>query len=255
MQWELFNQVLVKLGSVSELDPERDATPYADQLLELHTHLFADLEGKTEGVAARIAARTIARDHLREVCRLRVRVEQIQASMANSSTSASERLVRTAALAYLACNDDLLSDDLPHGLGYIDDCILLRGARLATPAAPGTDYFIEDILEIQYLSLAVPEALLPALERALAYFAALWQRTRDLPDAVVERALTELIQSPPSEFPSKLDLPPPPPDWRAVDIPFALHPARLISVEGSGLELAFGDQRFTRARDGTLAYV
>src|SRR5690242_6343268 len=146
MQWALFRKVMIKLAGVRELDPERDAARYAEQLIELRPQLFAQLPGGTEGLIGRMAARTIAIDHLQEICRLPDEVAAIERSLEISTMTASERLVRIAGLAYLVCDRDLLRDDLPAGYGLIDDCIALRGARLATPAVNESDRLVEDLL-------------------------------------------------------------------------------------------------------------
>ena len=156
---------------------------------------------------SRLAADIIARDHMREICALPQVVESIQTSMDNSTMSASERLVRIAALAYLVCENDILPDDLPAGSGLIDDCITLRGARLATSTVLGTDYFTEDLVQIHYLSAAVPPHVLPTIESVLVHAATIAFQTRSLPDAVIEIAIRELIEHPPDHFPPGMALP------------------------------------------------
>jgi hypothetical protein len=254
MRWELFGQITRKLVAVRELEPQRDAARFAEQLLALHPGLFARIDGGAESVAARMAARTIALDHVREVCELPKAVEELQLSMANATMAASERLVRVAGLAYLVCENDLVRDDLPAGFGLIDDCIALRAARLATANVLGTDHFTEDLTTIHYLSLAIPSALLPAIEAAIAFAAEIEIRTRTLPESIVELAIRELINNPPTEFPPPLLLPDSELDT-AIASPLELSAGEIVDA-GSGLiVIEFTDgTRLRRSPDKTLDY-
>jgi hypothetical protein len=256
MQWALFRKVMIKLAGVRELDPERDAARYAEQLIELRPELFSRLPGGTEGVIGRMAARTIAVDHLREICRLPHEVAALERSLEISTMTASERLVRIAGLAYLVCDRDLLRDDLPAGYGLIDDCIALRGARLATPSVNESDRLIEDLLTIQYLSVAAPDQLLPAIEAALINAAEVAMRTRSLPDHVVGSAMRALVEQPPSEFPAALLLPALDPDERQrLETPLELRPGQLIEADRGALLIEYlSGIRLRRSPDGTLSF-
>ena len=255
MQWQLFAKVMVKLAEVRSYSVERDAPRYASHLLTHRSDLFAQLEGGPRGVPARLAADIIARDHMREICALPQVVESIQNSMDNSTMSASERLVRLAALAYLVCDNDILPDDLPAGSGLIDDCITLRGARLATSTVLGTDYFAEDLVQIHYLSAAVPPRVLPTIESVLVHAATIAFQTRSLPDAVIEIAIRELIEHPPDHFPPGMALP----DLESmptVESPLHLVPAQVISATRTSLVIEFPDiGRLRRTADGGLNYL
>jgi uncharacterized membrane protein YkvA (DUF1232 family) len=238
MRWELFGQITRKLVAVRDFEPR----------------LFERLDGGAESVVARMAARTLALDHVREVCGLPRAVEALQRSMANATMGAGERLVRVAALAYLVCENDLIRDDLPAGFGFVDDCIALRGARLATSNVLGTDHFAEDLTMIHYLSVAVPDELLPAVEAALALAAELEIRTRTLPNAIVELAIRELIDHPPTEYPPKLLLPDYEPG-REVPSPLQLSAGEIVEADSGLLVIEFSDgTRLRRDPDGTLAY-
>lgn len=254
MRWELFGQITRKLVAVRELEPQRDAARYAEQLLSLHPRLFARLDGGAESVTARMAARAIALDHVREVCELPNAVEALQRSMANATMGAGERLVRVAALAYLVCENDIIRDDLPAGFGFVDDCIALRGARLATSNVLGTDHFMEDLTKVHYLSVAVPDQLLPAVEGALAHAAELEIRTRELPNAIVELAIRELIEHPPTEFPPQLMLPDYEPGMQT-ESPLELSAGEIVEADAGLLVIEFSDgTRLRRTRDATLEY-
>jgi hypothetical protein len=203
-----------------------------------------------------MAARTIAADHLREICRLPDEVAALERSLEISTMTASERLVRVAGLAYLVCDRDLLRDDLPAGYGLIDDCIALRAARLATPAVNESDRFIEDLLTIQYLSVAAPNVLLPAIEGALINAAEVALRTRSLPEHVVGSAIRALVDQPPSEFPATLLLPALDPDERRkLETPLELRPGQLVEADRGMLVIEFvGGTRLRRTADGVLAF-
>lgn len=256
MQWALFNQVLVKLASLAGLHPTRDAASYADRLLAEHPHLFARMDGGVEGVSARMAARTIATDHLHEICALPSLVRELQGSLANATLEPSERLVRMVGLAYLVCEQDLISDDLPYGLGFIDDCIVIRGARIGTPAASGADHFADDLQTIAYLSLAVPDDLLADTERALAAAAELWIRTRTLPAHTIEHATRRLIEQPPPSFPPTLELPPTDSEPPRVAAPIELRRGQLVSASAEGeLTFEFPTGTLRRHADGKLAFI
>lgn len=255
MRWALFQQVMRKLVSVRELDPQRDAARYAEQLLEFHPRLFARIDGGAESVAARMAARTIALDHLGEICRLPSYVDELERSLAIATMSAGDRLVRVAALAYLVCERDLIRDDLPAGYGLVDDCISIRSAVLATPRSRGgLGRFVHaELLRIRYLALAVPDDVLPAAQRALVEAATLAASTRDLPVATVEAAIRQLIQQPPTQFPAELPLPEPP-NPIEIESSISLAPGELIEVAGESLLVEFPDgSRLRREAGGALA--
>lgn len=256
MQWALFQKVMLKLAVVRELDPERDAARYAEYLIQTKPDVFARLPGGSEGLVGRMAARTIAIDHLREICRLPQEVAVLERSLEISTMTASERLVRIAGLAYLVCERDLLRDDLPAGYGLIDDCIALRGARLATPAVNESDRLVEDLLTIQYLTLAAPDSLLPAIEAALINAAEVALRTRSLPDHVVGSAIRALVEHPPSEFPAKLLLPDlDPTTRRQLETPLELRPGEVVEADRGSLVIEFlGGTRLRRSAAGTLAF-
>ncbi len=246
---------MLKLVGVRELEPERDAAKYAEQLLKLHPRLFARIEGGPSSVISRMAARTIAVDHLREVCRLPAEIAQLERSLTVSTKSAGERLVRVAGLAYLVCDRDLIRDDLPAGYGLIDDCIALRAARLATPRVREPDRFIEDLVTIRYLAVAVPDEVLPATEAALIHAAEVEQRTRALPDHVIEATIQEIVNHPPSDFPTLLDMLPAPSSELRHESPLRLEPGELIEANKGALLIAFPDgTTLHRAVDGELRF-
>ncbi|PRP90341.1 hypothetical protein ENSA5_65380 [Enhygromyxa salina] len=281
MRWELFNRVRIKVVGVRELDPQRDAAKYAEQLLSLHPRLFTRLEGGAESVAARMAARTIAVDHLSEVCALPEAIEALERSLSVATKSPGERLVRVAALAYLVCERDLIRDDLPAGYGLIDDCIALRGARLATPSVAEPDHLHEDLLEIRYLSVAVPDEVLAATEDALVHAADLALRASALPNHVVEAAIRELVSNPPREFSAIRTVLPesgsmaPRPATRSeprelatlapqggepgssqpLPSPLTLAPGELVELDKDAMLFAFPDgTKLRRTHDGALSF-
>ena len=255
MQWQLFAKVMVKLAQVREYTVERDAPRYAAHLRRHRADLFARLEGGANGVPAILAADLLARDHMREICGLPQVVESLQNSMDNATMTASERLVRLAALAYLVCDSDLIADDLPGGVGLVDDCITLRGARLATSTVLGTDYFAEDLVHIHYLSVAVPPAMLPTIESVLVHAATLAFRTRSIPDAVLEYAIRDRIEHPPCQFPPGMALPDVE-SMPAVETPLPLVPGQIIEATRTSLVIDFPDVgRLRRTPDGKLDYL
>jgi hypothetical protein len=271
MRWALFQQVMHKLASVRELDPRRDAARYAELLLGFHPQMFAPIDGGAESVAARMAALTIAGDHLREICRLPDFVDELERSLAIATMSASDRLVRVAALAYLVCGRDLIRDDLPAGYGLIDDCINMRGAVLATLGPVSSsgrsgsgrsgsgrsgsfgNHLLAELLRIRYLALAVPGPVLPATAEALTSAARLAARTRDLPNAIIEAAIRHLVEHPPNEFPAKLPLPEPI-EPIEVESMLPLTPGVLLEARGDNLVFEFSDgSQLRRAAGGLLS--
>ncbi|HVI02700.1 MAG TPA: hypothetical protein VM869_28570 [Enhygromyxa sp.] len=257
MRWALFQQVMQKLASVRELDPRRDAARYAEQLLGYRPRLFAQIEGGAESVTARMAALTIAGDHLREVCRLPTYVDELERSLAIATMTPGERLVRVAALAYLVCARDLIRDDLPAGYGLIDDCISIRGAVLATPGPrprkPLASSLLGELLIIRYLSLAVPEDVLPMTGEALTHAATLAARTRGLPNSTIEAAIRHLVEHPPEEFPATLPLPEPS-EPIAVESMLPLTPGELLEARGEHLLFGFPDgSQLRREAGGALS--
>lgn len=281
MRWALFRQVMQKLASVRELDPQRDAAGFAEQLLGYRPRLFARIEGGAESVTARMAALTIAGDHLREICRLPSYVDELERSLASATMSASDRLVRVAALAYLVCARDLIRDDLPAGYGLIDDCISLRAAVLATRRCatsqprmrwednpqprtqrednsqprtrPENNFVLSELLHIRYLSLAVPDDVLPLTGEALTSAATLAARTRDLPSATIEAAIRHLVEHPPTEFPAQLPLLELDQSIE-VESMLPLTAGELIEARGENLLFGFDDgSQLRREAGGTLA--
>lgn len=257
MRWALFQQVMHKLASVRELDPRRDAARYAEQLLAFAPRMFAPIDGGAESVVARMAALTIAGDHLREICRLPTYVDELERSLAIATMTASERLVRVAALAYLVCGRDLIRDDLPAGYGLIDDCISIRGAVLATPGPRPRgglgQFLLAELLRVRYLALAVPDGVLPATAEALTHAATLAARTRDLPNSMVEAAIRHLVEHPPNEFPARLPLPEPS-EPIEVESMLPLTPGELLEARGESLVFGFPDgSQLRRAAGGVLS--
>lgn len=257
MRWALFQQVMQKLVSVRELDPQRDAAGYAEQLLAFHPELFERIEGGAASVAARMAARTIAVDHLGEICQLPAQVDELERSLAVATMSSGERLVRVSALAYLVCSRDLIRDDLPAGYGLIDDCISIRGALLATPGARAQleATQLADLLRLRYLALAVPANVLAATEASLNHSVALAARARALPNPVVDAAIRHLIEHPPRELPAQLPVPELA-DGLELELEsvLALTPGALVEVAGERLVFEFGDgSRLRREAGGQLA--
>jgi hypothetical protein len=254
MRWALFQQVFFKLARIRALDPDRDATAYADVLLAERPELFAELAEGAEGTVARMAARTIARDHLREVCRLPVYVEDLERSLSVATMSASARLVRLWALAYLLVDHDLHRDDRFAGYGLIDDCICVRAAVLATPGALlgrrtlGAQ-LAGELLRIRYLGVGLPPDLLPGAQQALTHAAELAAQTSELPDHVLEFATRELIQNPPTELPAKLPLPEAA-EPHTVESVLQLLPGQLRRAEGETLVLRFADGSQLRREAG-----
>ena len=255
MRWALFQQIMQKLVTVRGLDPQRDAAPYAEQLLAMHPDLFARIDGGAQSVKARLIARTIAVDHLTEVCRLPDYVDEIERSLAIATMSAGTRLVRVAALAYMLCNHDLHRDRLPAGYGLVDDCIAMRGAILATPQrhARGLGQFIlGELLRIRYLGMALPSEVLGATEAVLTFSAQLAAQTRGMPNHIVERAIRDLVQNPPTSFPEQMQLPPTD-DAIEMEAVLRLLPAELLEIDGDNLLFGFPDgSRLRRGAQGVL---
>jgi hypothetical protein len=244
MRWALFQQVMQRLVGVRELDPQRDAAPYAERLLSLHPELFANIDGGAHSVRARMAARTIAVDHLREIKRLPESVDELERSLASATMSPGSRLVRVTALAYVLTSHESHADRLPPGYALLDDCIAMCGAKLATPGrlAPGSfgRLLLTELLRIRYLGLALPREMLSRTEAALTYSAQLAARARGLPHHVLERAVLQVVQQPPTTFPATLALPEP---ESPIEIETVLHlvPAEIAELDGDEMVFAFAD--------------
>ena len=258
MRWALFQQVMQKLAVVREIDPHRDAAMYAERLLNLHPELFVRIDGGPQSVRARMAALTIARDHLREVMRLPDYVDELERSLAIATMSAGSRLVRVIALAQILSNQgsDLRRGGLPPGYNLLDDCIAMRGAVLATPGRrpPGSlgQWMLGELLRIRYLGLALPREMLATTEAALTYSAELAARARGLPNHILERAILQVIQQPPTRFPVELSLPEP---EVPIEVEAVLHLlcAELVRVDGETMLFAFADgSQIRREAEGVL---
>jgi hypothetical protein len=262
MRWALFQQVMQKLADVRELDPQREASAYAEHLLHLRPELFARIDGGPHSVRARMAARTIALDHLREVQRLPEQVDELERSLAVATMSPASRLVRVTALAYLLVEHGRATthaERLPAGFALLDDCIALCGAKLATPGrqAPGAlgRMLVTELLRIRYLGLALPRELLATCESALTHSAELAARARGLPPHTLERAVLHVVQHPPTTFPAELPLPEPS-EPIEIEAMIQFVPAELVECEGETLVFAFEDgARLRREADGLLREV
>lgn len=258
MRWALFQQVMQKLAVVREIDPHRDAAMYAERLLALHPELFARIDGGSQSVRARMAALTIARDHLREVMRLPDYVDELERSLAIATMSAGSRLVRVTALAYILSSHDQQRDGLPTGYNFLDDCIAMRGAVLATPGRPARGLgrlLVTELLRIRYLGLALPREMLGTTEAALTFSAEVAARARGLPNHTLERAILQIIQQPPTRFPAELPLPEP---EQPIEVEAVLHllTAELVEVRGESMLFAFADgSQIRREQEGILSDV
>ncbi|NVB39890.1 hypothetical protein G6O69_18750 [Pseudenhygromyxa sp. WMMC2535] len=240
MQWVLFQRVMQKLVGIRELDPERDAPRYAEELLARNPALFEALEGGASGPAAIVAAHEIARDHVREVSLLPRLCDDLQRSVSTAALTAGERLVRLMGLAYLTCGHDLIHDDLPAGYGLIDDCIALHGAAMATAALASPRYVAQQRQRIRYLSVAVTDELREQLHAVLIRAAEVALVCEDLPDYAVELTIRDLIEAPPADLPMEFGLPRRSASPKLIAA-LALPNPRLIEARGRSLHFRFSD--------------
>lgn len=235
MRWTLFQRVMQKLVEIRELDPRRDATTYAEQLLARCPALFAELGG-AKTLPAQLAARAIAEDHLREICGLAEHVEALQDRTGHPS---NEYLVRLLALAYFSSDHNVVADDAPAGYGMVDDCMTVIAVERLDAAGrlPCTD---ETMHRVRYMSLALSEDTRPKVERILQRAAGFARACAEASEQSLERVTLELIEGPPERFPLPNGIPLAPIDSDTLHR-LSLPRARLLEAEAGALTIAFDD--------------
>lgn len=196
MRWNLLQQLMRKLVDIDGLDPQRDATGFAERLLDIRPELFERTPNPP------LSALALARRLLPEITKVPELTRGLEASISSPQASLGTRLAQLVALAYLVCEQDLISDSLPGGAGLVDDCIALHAACLV----PLLDYghigqpLLDAMIPIHWLSLAVPADVLPELERLLRQIASLALHADTLPGSVVEDTIRALVENPPTEL-------------------------------------------------------
>ncbi len=240
MRWLLLQQVMQKLVVVGELDPQRDATGLAERLLEIRPELFARLHG----TAAPLAALAIARKVLPELCRLPELARAVEASIGSPYASPGSRFAQMVALAYLACEQDLIPDALPHGAGLVDDCIALYAAKVVPLIEFGRlgERLTDAMLPVRWLSLAVPTDALPGLEALLRQIAELALHADQVPSSLIGLALQTLLEQPPEQLrgPLEIELPDRAPLPEALVKAFSLPLGQVVEADELVIEFADG---------------
>ncbi|MCA9682417.1 MAG: hypothetical protein KC457_09495 [Myxococcales bacterium] len=246
MQWTLFARLEHTVAHARKLDPQGDAPTFARVLREHVPELFAGFSDD-EDPQAQAAALTVATAALKLLRRLPRQIDEAAASLVDATPAApNEDLAKIAALAYVACSDDLLPDDQPAGYGLLDDALLLRAAELGPASAWDYDARIPALgLELRFLSLLLPRDLLPAVDVALCDLLATSATYHRFPLAVLKETSRRLIEQPPATAAELLDLA----DQAAAAIEprpvhrpplFAVVPGKLEAV-GDTLQFGFDD--------------
>jgi hypothetical protein len=243
MRWNLLQQLMRKHVDIAALDPQRDATIFAERLLDIRPEVFERMPSPP------LAALALARELLPQIASVPELARGLEASISSPQASLGTRLAQLVALAYLACEQDLIRDNLPGGAGLVDDCIVLHGARLV----PLLDYghigqpLLDAMVPVHRLSLAVPPDVLPKLERLLRQIASLAVHADTLPGTVVEDAIRALVENPPTELDGPLPFTLPPSHSilpRAVEDALVLPLGQLLAGEpGEGLKVELADGR------------
>ena len=186
---ELLDEVV---EGIAALDPDGAAPRFAGELTRARPDLFAG-EGEV--------TRRTAAAQLTLVCGLPALVEAVRTAAAQPATHPAVRCALVGALAYLVQPRDLVPDDAPAGYGFVDDCLLLRGAVSdyfdLLPAPPAS--IERERLQLRLLALAVPRDRLGDLQEALGGIWRLFQRLLLLPPGEVE-ATRRAMESDPLAF-------------------------------------------------------
>ena len=219
---------------IAAIDPDEAVPRFAVELARARPELFA---GKGE------VARRTAAAQLGLVCGLPALVEAVRAASARPATHPAVRCALVGALAYLVQPRDLIPDDAPAGYGFVDDCLLLRGAVAdyfdLLPAPPAS--VERERLQLRLLALAVPRDRLGDLQDALGGIWRLFQRLLILPPGEVEATRRAMEADPLAlALPGAASDPatppwPPGPDIRVVGGPVD------IRLEGDTLLVRFPD--------------
>lgn len=246
MKWTLFARLEQAVARARGLQARRDTQRFGDELRGRVPELFASLEGGAESKQARRAADLVARKALELLAGLPAQINESAASLVDATPSApAEALAKTAALAYVACVDDILADDLPVGYGLVDDAILLRAAELGPPTAwPEAGQADELGTQARFLSLLLPRDTLERFDGALDDLFRMHGTYTRIPLFVLKQAARQLIEDPPEDVSELL---PPAAEDEVEDGPaprpplFALSTAELCDDDGDALRFRFAD--------------
>jgi hypothetical protein len=205
MRWTLFARLEQTVDHARRLDPHRDAPCFAEELLASVPEIFT----KLSPARSSRAAHAMAEAALHQLRQLPHQINEDAATLVDPPPlPLHETLARTAALAYVACADDFLSDDLPAGYGLIDDALLLRAAEVGPASTWTHDQRVRRLgAEARFLSLFLPRALLPKVDAALDELFAIISSYARFPRVVLEETTRRLIERPPEHLSELLPRP------------------------------------------------
>lgn len=183
---ELIGEVV---DGIRAIDPDEALPRFAGELARARPDLFAGRDEVTRCTAAA---------QLGLIRGLPALVEAVRTASAQPATHPAVRCALVGALAYLVQPRDLVPDDAPAGYGFVDDCLLLRGAVSdyfdLLPAPPAS--IERERLQLRLLALAVPRDRLEDLQQALGGIWRLFQRLLILPPGEME-ATRQAMESDP----------------------------------------------------------
>lgn len=142
-----------KIAKIRSLDIERDVAVFAQQVLRSNPEPFRRIpRDRQDGGFDEMGTLLLARAQLRLILELADHAAEMLALVLDSHTSPHVRVALLGALAYLVQPDELVNDEAPGGYGYVDDCIVIKTARLAM-ARMGVPLELDEARELRALSL------------------------------------------------------------------------------------------------------
>ena len=144
-----------------------------------------------------VASQVIASRTIRELRGMPALVRAMAGEL-GQEISPESRMLLTMGLAYLVGPVDLVRDDLPGGLGFVDDAIMMwaivgaAGERHGT-VLPGAQRARE---AVRVLAMALPTRLVPLLQAAADDAVATLHGLAGVPPGMLERATEQYMADP-----------------------------------------------------------
>ncbi|HOX45930.1 MAG TPA: YkvA family protein [Myxococcota bacterium] len=226
MLFELLHQSLKR---ISDLDPRRDAPAFARAMLALRP----ELAQRWAGAELERLAQAVAGVQIGLIRELPDVARAAEAAVFDRSTFPAARCALVGALGYLVRPRDLLPDDLPGGLGFLDDSLVLRTVTTGFfgEVHGRLECLDQERRKLRFHALCLPAERLPEFARALDEVWALFHRLLGVPREAAEATTKAIIEDP---FGRLL------PDGLAPTPPAPIGPAGWLTMPGPSVRLVAG---------------
>jgi uncharacterized membrane protein YkvA (DUF1232 family) len=190
----LFELLHESLQRIRDLDPRRDAPAFAQGMLALRP----ELAKRWAGAELEALSRAVAGVQLGLIRELPDVARAAEDAIYDRSTFPAARCALVGALAYLVRPRDLLPDDLPGGLGFLDDSLVLRTVTTgffgeAHGRLEGLD---QERRKLRFHALCLPAERLPEFARTLDEVWALFHRLLGVAREAAEATTKAIIEDP-----------------------------------------------------------